>query len=280
LKYSFLILVAMAVFDVRAGGGSPGLCTAEWYRFVDQKLVSGDGQGHGPDLGSDEWKGVIEFKLGVRDQPDLPGRDTDAWCERIDGLLREQGKTAGESENPDAGAGQPSYACDSVDVGSIEALICNDSQLSALDRELAGVYSIALEKAANQHPPTLKAEQRGWIKGRNECWKSIDRRACVEEEYRRRIAALQAWYRLVDASGPVRFACEGNPANEVVVTFFRTEPPTLIAERGDSVSLMYRQRSASGTRYRGRNESFWEHQGEARITWGHGTPEMQCVKAR
>jgi len=110
--------------------------------------------------------------------------------------------------------------------------------------------------------------------------KSVDRHACVDEEYRRRIAALQAWYRLVDASGPVRFACGGNPANEVVVTFFRTEPPTLIAERGDSVSLMYRQRSASGTRYRGRNESFWEPQGEARITWGHGTPEMQCVKAR
>jgi len=53
-----------------------------------------------------------------------------------------------------------------------------------------------------------------------------------------------------------------------------------IDEYGDSVSLMYRQRSASGTRYRGRNESFWEPQGEARITWGHGTPEMQCVKAR
>jgi membrane-bound inhibitor of C-type lysozyme len=94
----------------------------------------------------------------------------------------------------------------------------------------------------------------------------------------RRIAELQARYRLVDGNGPVRYECEGNAANEVVVTFFQTEPPTLIAERGDTVSLMYLQPSGSGARYQGRNESFWEHQGEALITWGYGTREMRCKK--
>lgn len=53
----------------------------------------------------------------------------------------------------------------------------------------------------------------------------------------------------------------------------------MIAEHGDSVSLMYQQPSASGTRYQGRNESLWEHQGEASITWGYGAPEMHCKKA-
>jgi membrane-bound inhibitor of C-type lysozyme len=62
------------------------------------------------------------------------------------------------------------------------------------------------------------------------------------------------------------FACGGNLADEVVVTYFSTEPSTLIAERGDSVSLMTIQPSGSGARYQGRNESFWEHQGEARIS--------------
>jgi len=174
----------------------------------------------------------------------------------------------------------PSFDCAKVTPGSIEALICDDRALSALDRELSGVYAAASEKAANEHPPTLQAEQRGWIKGRNECWKSGDKRQCVADAYRRRIAEIQARYRLVEAIGPVAYVCDGNRANEVIVTFFQTQPPTLIAEHGDSVSLMYQQPSASGIRYQGRNESFREHQGVARITWGYGTPEMRCNKPR
>jgi hypothetical protein len=79
---------------------------------------------------------------------------------------------------------------------------------------------------------------------------------------------LQAKYRLVPGKGPVRYACDGDSKNEVIVTFFQTDTPTLIAERGDQLSLMYLQPSAGGTRYQGRNESLWEHQGEALITWG------------
>ena len=147
-----------------------------------------------------------------------------------------------------------------------------------MDRKLADVYAAASAKAVNEHPPQLKAEQRGWIKGRDDCWKADDRRACVRDEYRRRIAELQARYRLVPHRGPFTFVCDGNPANEVVVTFFATEPSTMIAEHGDGVSLMFQQPSASGTRYQGRNERFWEHQGEARVTWGYGAPEMRCRK--
>jgi uncharacterized protein len=172
----------------------------------------------------------------------------------------------------------PSYACDKVEAGSIEALICEDKDLSALDRELSAVYAAASSKATNEHPPVLKVEQRGWVKERNDCWKSDDKPRCVRDEYKRRIAELQARYRLVSGSGPVTFVCDGEPTNEVIATFFRTDPPTLVAERGDSVSLMYLQPSGSGARYRGRNETFWEHQGEARITWGHGAPTMRCKK--
>jgi len=172
----------------------------------------------------------------------------------------------------------PSFSCNKVDSGSIEEMICKDSGLSALDRKLSEVYAATSRKAANEHPPVLKAEQRGWIKGRNECWKSEDKRGCVENEYRRRIAELQAKYRLVAGRGPVSFACDGDPRNEVIVTFFKTDPPTLIAERGDSVSLMYLQPSGSGAKYQGRNEIFWEHQAEAMVTWGYGAAQMRCKR--
>jgi uncharacterized protein len=174
----------------------------------------------------------------------------------------------------------PSFNCDSAEVGSIEELVCSDAALSALDRTLSAVYAAASKKARNEHPPVLKAEQRGWVKGRNDCWKSEDKRQCVEDEYSHRIIELQARYRLVPTTGPVRYVCNGDSRNEVLATFFKTEPATLIAERGDSSSFMVLQPSGSGARYQGRNESLWEHQGSAEVVWGYGAPPMQCQSAK
>lgn len=256
------------------------LCSASWYHSIEEKVSTCDAQKHGPDVGSDEWKSVIEFKLGVRNKPGVPTRDSEDWCRYIDQLVEKSGATSGTIVNQAASATAlgPSYDCAKVKAGSIEELIRKNKDLSALDRKLSAIYAEAVTKAVNEHPPVLKAEQRGWIKGRDECWKSADRKTCVENAYTLRIAELQASYRLVPGGGPFYYACEENPANEIIVTFFRTDPPTLIAERGDSVSLMYLQPSASGARYRGRNETFWEHRGEALVTWGYGAPDMRCRK--
>lgn len=178
---------------------------------------------------------------------------------------------------PVMAAEKPSFDCGKVQAGSIEELVCQDAGLTKLDQQLAEVYAQAADKAKNEQPPMLKAMQRGWVKGRNECWKSEDKRACVESSYQTRIAELQAQYRLVEMTGPIFYACDGNPANEVVVSYFKTEPATLIAERGDQTSLMFVQPSGSGAKYQGRNESLWEHHGEAKIVWGYEAPEMTCV---
>lgn len=265
----FLLLVATG-----AAQAQPACSDAE-YRTIESRVITGDGHGHGPDLGSVEWKSVIEFKLGIRGQPDVPRRDSDAWCRYLNQALAARDSAASSAQDRPWG---PAYHCDTVRPGSIEALVCSDKDLSALDRKLTEVYAAATKKAINEHPPQLQAEQRGWIKGRNDCWKSDDKKICVRTEYQRRIAELQARYRLVAGKGPVRYVCDGNPANEVVATFFPTESPALIAERGDSVSLMYLQPSGSGTKYQGRNTVFWEHQGEALITWGYGAAEMRCEK--
>lgn len=171
---------------------------------------------------------------------------------------------------------EPSFSCKEVEPGSIEARVCESEEFAALDRRLAEVYKAATAKAG-ETLSTLKAEQRGWVKGRNDCWKATDKDACIRDNYVLRIVELQASYRLVEAKGPVFFTCDGNPANEVVVTYFKTDPPSLIAERGDSTSLMVAERTASGAKYVGRNESFWEHQGVATIVWGFEAPEMKCV---
>jgi len=284
-----ILLTFLTVFAVSARAGEirePGPqagtpCGDAWYRAIEQKVTTGDGRGHGPDIGSGEWKSVVEFRLGLRGEPDLPDRDSEAWCGYIERAVSasQVSSTGAGDARVAAGEQGPSYDCRKAEAGSIEALVCEDWELSALDRRLAGVFAAASRKAINEHPPVLKAEQRGWIKGRNECWKSDARRGCVRDEYLRRIAELQARYRLVGSHGPVRFLCDGNPASEVVVNYFQTDPPSLIAEHGDSVSLMYQQPGGSGTSYQGRNESFREHQGEAMLTWGYGAQPLRCKKS-
>jgi uncharacterized protein len=206
------------------------------------------------------------------------------WC-RVEQAGRFgwiEGRLLAEGACASPKASSPSFDCAKAAPSSIEELVCKDPELSALDRRMAVVYAAALKKAANGKPPMLKARQRGWVKGRNDCWKDKDRRACVKESYVRWSAELEAMYRLVPVTGPVRLACEGNPANEVTVFRFQTDPPTLIAERGDSVSLMFRDGPAKDgvTTWTGRNESIREQGGNSRVVWGYQAPEMSCQASK
>ena len=169
----------------------------------------------------------------------------------------------------------PSFPCHKS-ASSAEQLICRSPALTKLDRQLASVYRAAQAKAGKEQPPVLKAEQRGWVKGRNDCWKAADLAACVRDSYTLRIAELQARYQLLPALADVRYQCGANAANEMQVRFYATEPATLIAERGDRSELMYQQPAASGARYAGRNSWLWEHHGEATVVWEWQGKEEVC----
>jgi uncharacterized protein len=89
-----------------------------------------------------------------------------------------------------AWSANPSFNCAKAS-SSVEKLICNDAELADLDRSLATLYGRVLENSSATDNRLLKAEQRGWIKGRDDCWKSDDMRGCVLREYRYRIDALR-----------------------------------------------------------------------------------------
>ncbi len=181
---------------------------------------------------------------------------------------------------PAQAADGPAFDCRKVEAGSMAAQVCADPALAALDRQLSQVFAAARALAAKTRPPyPLAAEQRGWIKGRDDCWKEPDRRACIEREYKRRTAELQARYRLLPARGPVRLVCDGDARNEVLVNYFATDPPSLIAERGDQSAWMLQEHSASGTRYVGRNETLAEHQGTVSVVWGYQAKPLSCKPA-
>jgi uncharacterized protein len=177
-------------------------------------------------------------------------------------------------------AGGPSFNCEGSGLNSVEQLVCQTPELARLDRKLALVYAQALDKAVNEHPPVLRAKQRGWIKDRDTCEKSADAQTCIREHYRRRIAGLQALYRLVEFRGPLFFGCDGNPANEVVLTFFATEPETLMVEHGDRMFLLFKDTTLENDTYKGSNESVTIHEDRADVFLGIRGKAMACELKR
>ncbi len=157
----------------------------------------------------------------------------------------------------------PSFDCAKAET-SAETLICEDPALSRLDRLVSARYAAALRAAraldagADEAEAELRAMQRGWISGRDECWKAGDLRSCVEDAYTRREAELVARWMLEPPAGTAFWACSGNPANEVVTMFFDTERPSLRFERGDTVDTGVLVRTASGAKYEGSSgRSIW-----------------------
>lgn len=183
-------------------------------------------------------------------------------------------------------------ACPAAGGGQVAQLLCQQPELQQLDQQLNQVYQQALAKATAaaaqltqqatdiQAQPLryLKAEQRGWLKGRDECWKATELSACVRQQYQYRIAQLQANYQLVAASGPLLYRCSDAPGSEVMVRFYPTTPASLIAERGDQVSFMVLQEATkeSAELYLGRNESLSRQGAMLRLVWGYQAPELSC----
>ena len=175
----------------------------------------------------------------------------------------------------------PTFDCAKAK-GAVEETICGDEYLSALDQQLDGVFKNAMEAAGDDSQKQLRAEQRGWIKGRNECrkatgeespifftesWKTIDVRNCVKTSYVFRISELQVAYGFAHSRGPFPYACENDSTGGIDATFFKTDPPTVLLEREDKQVLAWMVTTGSGSKYEGQNVSFWAKGTEATVTW-------------
>ncbi|SDJ41726.1 MliC family protein [Aliiruegeria lutimaris] len=185
---------------------------------------------------------------------------------------------------PSWAADGPSFDC-SAATSETETLICGDARLSELDRRLAARFSAAMEAARGLDAGAAGAEdalrgfQRGWIKGRDECWKAQDSRACIEESYLTREGVLVATWMLEPPRGTDFWSCGGSPANEVVTTYFDTELPSVRFERGDSVDAGSLVRTASGSKYEGSfGRSIWIKGEEA--TYREPDPDGKSYECR
>lgn len=168
--------------------------------------------------------------------------------------------------------------CAKAKPGGLEFLLCKDEGLRALDKKMTEVLLAAEPIAAKERPPMLKAEQRGWSKVRDECLKADDKNACLQLSYTRRIAELQASYRLLPATASVNYRCGNNPGVIFKAVTFATDPPTLAADFDENTSVLFLKPDAAGTNYESGQVTFSELDGVAKIVWGPGNPEMNCKR--
>lgn len=135
----------------------------------------------------------------------------------------------------------PTFDCAKAE-SSAEKLVCSNAELGLLDQRLAKRFSAALAVAQSQDEEgteaenLLRATQRGWISGRDECWKEPDLEACVRQSYLRREAELVARYLLEEPVSVQTFVCEGGAADTFVAYQFDTEMTAIRFERGDMVA--------------------------------------------
>lgn len=172
----------------------------------------------------------------------------------------------------------PTFNCAKAQ-GEVEQLICSDEALATLDRQLDTVYRAASAKAIGKLASQLRAEQRGWVKGRNDCWKANGHptwitatwtvnsvRACVEAQYRLRTSELQAVWRLV-APRTVAYACQHNLANELVAHHFDTGPPTIRLERGDRTVTLWQVGNPAAEQFEGPNVNLVRKDNTLAVSW-------------
>jgi uncharacterized protein len=164
-------------------------------------------------------------------------------------------------------AANPSFDCGKAD-HDIEQLICKDDELAALDKQLAEVYRTAYQNFPAEERNMLKAFQRGWVKGRNDCWKADDPRGCAKAAYETRITELQIHGGNLVVPEPVQYQCDGGEYDYLTAVFYqKTAIPSVVLTRGDDQVTAFLAPSGSGAKYEGQNVEFWEHHGEAAGTW-------------
>ena len=172
----------------------------------------------------------------------------------------------------------PSYNCDNAS-GKVEETICQEPELQRLDNKLHDAYQAALKQVTGDEKRLLRAVQRGWIKGRNECWKSDKLGQCVEDNYKTRITELEIQAGKVTAPEPVTFQCKTQ--NLMVYFYNNTEVPVAVINElnpttPDEQIFAFISRSASGAKYEAQNLTFWTKGSEATLI-RYGKPDETCT---
>lgn len=202
------------------------------------------------------------------------GEGDDRWCKvEADGV---GGWVAARQLAEYAKPTAPSFDCAKAG-HEAETLICKTPELMNLDNWLASVFADAQRAAPADAKTALQAEQSGWAKGRNDCWKVSNKSGCIADAYRHRIAELRARWQLVPPEQTVNFTCDEGV--EAVATFFNAEPlPAARIEIGGETQVFVGTPGTGETRYDGSFGRILRIEGKsAQLIWNQAKPVLACI---
>lgn len=201
------------------------------------------------------------------------------------------------SADPDAGASQapaasqaaagahvtPSFDCSKSESQATD-LVCKTPMLARMDNELQRLYALAESGTyeSEDRLNELTAMQRGWIKGRDDCWKNDDPRQCVTASYAMRIHEIRQGFfdsRQQDergiSSGPLALACKGADYG-ISATFIKADPGVAFLQWQDqSVALVQGPTgSYQGSNYAGKATLFTR--GDDALFTPPGGTQLSC----
>lgn len=198
---------------------------------------------------------AFAFLLAACSKPETPAEPVAAETDAVE-------SAAPAAVPPPTGPVTPSFDCAKAE-SEAETMVCADYGLAALDNRLAEVY--AAELAKPDAVKDLAARQRSWVKGRDECWKADDKKLCVEEEYRTRIAELQINSPGAMAASAVEFKCNNDSKPFTMAYYNDLDDKPAVITLGNDQAIIFPQPAASGTQYGRKGITYREHQGKATV---------------
>ena len=190
-----------------------------------------------------------------------PATEADATAAQAEAPAAPATPAAPEAPAAPVADATPSFDCAKAS-SEAEKLVCSTPALAALDRRLAEVYAAAKAKMPDNE---VVGWQRGWVKGRDECWKSEDKPRCVEESYKTRIVELLINTTDVMVPTPVEYACDDNSKPFTMVFYNDLDPRAAVMTWGNDQAIVFPVPAASGARYGREGAEFWEHPGEVKV---------------
>ena len=85
----FMFAPALLLAACQTTAPTEAVGSEAWLEQVDRQLAVSDGQGHGPDFGSQEWCNVVHFRL-YGQVPVQPVPCEQAWMERVDQEMKKR----------------------------------------------------------------------------------------------------------------------------------------------------------------------------------------------
>ena len=145
-----------------------------------------------------------------------------------------------------------------------QQLVCDDPQLTDLDRRLQTSYQQALDRPGADKA-ALTAAQNSWATQRDACTQYADMRTCVQEAYQTRLVQLAIADPATVAPPVITYRCPAEDSPLTAQFYNEFDPKAAVLNWKGDQQILFVELSGSGARYGRQGIEYWEHQGEVRL---------------